>query len=419
MRILHLSTQDISGGAARASYRLHQALCGLGHASTMLVDIRCSRDPTVTAFAPSRNVVARLRQRWRRGRIRDALMNYSATRPTGLEPFSDDRSAQGFDLMHGLPSCDVITLQWVAGFVDYHAFFSRLLPGIPVVWQLHDMNVLTGGCHYDEECGQHRHGCGACPQLGSTDPKDLSHQIWARKQAVFEALEATRLHIVAPSRWMLELAQTSPLLSKFSSTLIPYGIDVEEFAPRDRRFVREVLGIPQEAHVIMFVSDNLTNRRKGGTFLSAALAGIRPADNLFLISVGRGAPPDTGSIPCMHMGSIMDNRWLSLIYSAADLFVIPSMQDNLPNTVLESMACGTPVVGFDVGGISDMVRSGETGQLVPVGDAIALGQAMTELLHAPGTRKQLGVESRRVVLEEYSYTLLAERHTALYASLAP
>jgi glycosyltransferase involved in cell wall biosynthesis len=119
------------------------------------------------------------------------------------------------------------------------------------------------------------------------------------------------------------------------------------------------------------------------------------------------------------MGFIMDNRWLSLIYSAADLFVIPSMQDNLPNTVLESMACGTPVVGFDVGGISDMVRSGKTGQLVPVGDAVALGQAMTELLHAPGTRKQMGVESRRVALEEYTHTLLAERHTALYASLAP
>lgn len=419
MRILHVSTHDIKGGAARASYRLHTAMQRLGHESTMLVGTRHSNDSAVTAFVPASDLVTRLRRRVRRHQIHQDFAAYRTTRPTGLEPFHDDRSVHAFDLMKHLPPCEVIALQWVAGFVDYQAFFSsRRLQGTPVVWLLHDMNTLTGGCHYDDDCGQHRTQCGACPQLGSTDPEDLSRQVWKRKQAVFEALDAKRLHIVVPSRWMLELVKDSPLLSKFPAALIPYGVDVEEFFPRDRRFAREMLGIPQGAQVVMFVSDNLMNRRKGGSFLSSALSGLPQTHNFFLISVGSGNPPDTGAIPCLHMGYVTDNRWLSLIYSAADLFVIPSVQDNLPNTVLESMACGTPVVGFDVGGIPDMVRPGRTGHLVPVGDSVALRHAMTQLLNAPKVRRQMGDECRKVAMEEYSYELLARRHAALYESLS-
>jgi glycosyltransferase involved in cell wall biosynthesis len=418
VRILHVSTHDIKGGAARASYRLHQGLQRLGHESTMLVGNRSSIDPAVTAFVSATDLVTRLRRRIRRNRIDQDFAVHRVSRPTDREPFHDDRSVHTTDLLEHVPPYDVITLQWVAGFVDYQAFFSaRQLDGIPVVWQLHDMNILTGGCHYDEGCGRYRTQCGACPQLGSTDPEDLSRQIWKRKQAVFGALEAKQLHLVAPSHWMLELVNESPLLSRFPATLIPYGVDVEEFVPRDRRFAREVLGIPQRAQVVMFVSDNLTNRRKGGFFLSSALSGLPEAHNLFLISVGRGNPPDTGAIPCLHMGYVTDNRWLSIIYSAADLFVIPSLQDNLPNTVLESMACGTPVVGFDVGGIPDMVRPGRTGYLVPVEDSVALHHAMTQLLNAPRVLRQMGDECRKVAMEEYSYELSAARHAALYESL--
>ena len=383
----------------------------------MLVAHRDSDDPTVTALVRSMDLATRLRRRFRRSQILRAFAGYQATRPTGLEPFSDDRSQHAIDLVRQLPPCDVIHLHWVAGFVDYQAFFRALPQRTAVVWQLHDMNVMTGGCHYDQDCGRHINECGACPQLGSTDPEDLSREIWKRKQVVFGALEVNRLHIVVPSRWMLELVKDSPLLSRFPVTLIPYGVDLEDFAPRDRRLAREVLGIPQGAQVVTFLSDNLTNRRKGFSFLSAALSELRQAHNLFLVSVGSGKPPVSGPIPCLHMGYVGNDRWLSLMYSAADLFVIPSLQDNLPNTVLESMACGTPVVGFDVGGIPDMVRPGRTGQLVPVGDSVALGQAMTLLLNAPRTCQQMAVECRKIVMEEYSYKLLAMRHAALYESL--
>jgi len=416
MKILHLSTYDIRGGAARSAFRVHMALRRLGHDSTMLVAHRDSDDPTVTALVRSTDLATRLQRRLRRSQILREFAGYQDTRPTGLEPFSDDRSQHAIDLVRQLPPCDVLYLHWVAGFVDYEALFKALPPRTTVVWQLHDMNVMTGGCHYDQDCGRHMNGCGACPQLGSTDPEDLSRQIWKRKQVVFSALEVNRLQIVVPSRWMLEQAKASPLLAQFPVTLIPYGIDMEEFAPRDRRFAREVLGIPQEAQIVMFLSDNLTNQRKGFSLLSATLSELTHAHNLLLLSVGRGKPPVTGPISCLHMGEVENDRWLSVIYSAADLFVIPSLQDNLPNTVLESMACGTPVVGFEVGGIPDMVRSGTTGQLVPVGDSIALRQAITHLLNAPSTRRQMGAECQRIVREEYSYELLAMRHAALYES---
>jgi glycosyltransferase involved in cell wall biosynthesis len=417
MRIVHLSTYDLRGGAARSAFRMHTALRRLGHDSTMLVAHRDSDDPSVTTMARSTGLATRLRRRYRRSQILREFAGYQATTPTGLEPFSDDRSQHAIDLVRQLPPCDVINLHWVAGFVDYQAFFRALPRRTTVVWHLHDMNVLTGGCHYDQDCGGHINECGACPQLGSTDPEDLSRQIWKRKQSVFGMLNMNRLQIVAPSGWMLKLAKESPLLSPFPVTLIPYGVDAEEFAPRDRRLAREVLGIPQGAQVIMFVSDILTNRRKGFSFLSAALLEGMQAHNLFLVSVGEGEPPETGPIPCLHLGYVENARWLSVIYSAADLFVIPSLQDNLPNTVLESMACGTPVVGFNVGGIPDMVRPGITGELVPAGDSVALRHAITHLLNAPETCRQMGAECRKIVLEEYSYELSAMRHAALYESL--
>ena len=417
MRILHLSTHDIRGDAARAAFRLHRALRRAGDDSTMLVAHRASRDPTVTGLMRSRDLATRLRRRWRESELLREFAGYQATRPTGLEPFSDDRSQHAFDLVRHIPPCDVLHLHGVAGFVDYQAFFSALPARTPLVWHLHDMNVMTGGCHYDEDCGRYMKGCGACPQLGSTDPMDLSRQIWTRKQGVFGALEANQLHLVAPSRWMFQLVKGSPLLSKFSATLIPDGVDVEEFAPRDRRFAQEILGIPQGAQVVMFVSDHLTNRRQGFSVLFEALSGLTQADHLFFLSVGKGDPQGTGPTPGLHMGEVRNDRWRSVIYSAADLFVIPSVQDNLPNTVLESLACGTPVVGFDVGGIPDMVRPGRTGQLVPVGDAGALRQAMTHLLNAPSLCRQMGAECRRIVMEEYSSGLLATRYAALYESL--
>ena len=417
MKILHLSKNDIKGGAARAAFRVHTSLRRLGFDSTMLVVNRQSDDPSVTAITPSMDLATRLRRRLRRRQILREFAGYHATRPTGLEPFSDDRSAHAIDLVRQLPPCDIITLHWVAGFVDYQSFFSALPQATTVVWRLADMNVITGGCHYDDGCGKFLDGCGQCPQLGSSDPLDLSKRIWERKRLTFHSLNPSRLHVIANNNWIADQSRKSPLLGRFPVTVIPNMIDTDVFAPRDQCFARDVLGVPKDAKVLLFAADSATNKRKGFAILAEALEGLSEVGNIFLLSVGGGKPILDSRIQHVHLGHISNDRWLSLVYSAADVFVIPSLQESFGNTVLEAMACGTPVVGFDVGGIPDLIRPGITGQLVPVGDSVALRHAITHLLNAPSMCRQMAAECRKIVLEEYRYELLAMRYAALYESL--
>ena len=318
------------------------------------------------------------------------------------------------EILEEIPRGDIINLHWIADFVDYRILFGRLGGQRAFVWRLADMNAFTGGCHYDDHCGGFTRGCGNCPQLGSKTREDLSHRIWERKRDAFESLADENLHIVTLCRWMTEVVAESPLLARFPRTEIPNGVDLDAFAPRDREFARGVLGIPRDARVVMFVSDQLSNRRKGFALLLDALSGMRTHPGLFLVSVGRGRAPRTDSIPCINLGHASNDRWLSLIYSAADVFVIPSLQDNLPNTVLEAMATGTPVVGFGVGGVLDMVREGRNGLLVEAGDVAGLRRALTAILENPVTREQMGQAARTIAESEYSRELQVRRYIDLY-----
>ena len=177
-------------------------------------------------------------------------------------------------------------LHWIARFVDYKAFFSTVPKRIPVVWRIADMNPITGGCHYDEGCGKYLDGCGACPQLGSDDPEDLSRQVWKRKQRIFGGVDPHRLHFVALNRWMATNLAQHPFLNRFPVTIIPNGLDTDVFAPRDRKIAREILGLPQEATIILFVASNVQIRYKGFLPLTEALSGLKGPDNLLLMSVG-------------------------------------------------------------------------------------------------------------------------------------
>jgi glycosyltransferase involved in cell wall biosynthesis len=217
---------------------------------------------------------------------------------------------------------------------------------------------------------------------------------------------------------MADRVAESPLLSRFPMTVIPNGLDVTEFAPGDTCGARDALGVPQDAKVVLFVAESTANRRKGFDLLAEALGGLRDADNLLLLSVGRHQPELNGRIPHRHLGSV-EHYQLPLVYRAADLFVIPSLQDNLPNTVLESMACGTPVVGFAVGGIPDMVRQDATGLLARAADPDALRVAIDELLGDAPRRLDMGRRCRQVAVEEYSLERQARRYGELYQSLIP
>lgn len=384
----------------------------------MIVAHRGSDDPTVTSYVPPMDFPSGLRRVLRRVRIWRDYRRYESSRPSCHDSFNDSRSEYGVTLLQQLPSCDLINLHWIAGFVDYGSFFARVPNRIPTVWTFHDMNPFTGGCHYDEGCGRFVECCGGCPQLGSKDLHDLSRQIWRRKRNIFQQIEPDRLHIVTPSLWLTEEAKRSSLLGRFSSSVIPNGLDTDIFSPRDPSMARAVLDLPQSARVVLFVAGSMDNWRKGFVFLAEALSELTELPNLFLVSLGGGKPALNFHIDHLHLGYADNDRLLSFAYSAADVFVISSVQDNFPNTVLEALACGTPVVGFSVGGIPEMVRSGVTGLLAPPGDERALAAAISHLLENDVTRAEMSTNCRRIATEEYSLEIQANRYIKLYEALS-
>lgn len=419
MKVLHLATADGGNGAAIAAYRVHDGLRRLGIESKMFVAQKRTDDPDVFVFRPPRDLASRLRRRMRSASIGRSIARYPQARHPDLEAFSDDRSPHTTDVVAQLPPGDVIHVHALLNFIDYRAFFSAVPRRTPVVRTMHDMSFFTGGCHYDGGCGRYVEQCGKCPRLSSETEHDLSRAIWRRKRAAFGGLRPDRLHVVATSRWLAQEARRSSLLGRFPVTIIPYGLDTDVFSPRDRRLARQVLGIGLDARVILFAAQPVTRRMKGFHLLAQALDGMDHPEAL-LVSVGSGRPPVDVPIPHVHLGHLGQERLLSLVYSAADVLVIPSMQEAFGLTALEATACGTPVIGFEVGGIVDTVRPGITGLLVPGQDVIALRAAIRELLGSPAKRQDMALACRDIAVREYSLEVQARRYAALYRQiLAP
>lgn len=418
MRVVHLSTDDVTGGAARCALRLHQGLGEIaGVESTMIVDRRRGEEPGVVAFERPDGLLGKRRVKRRRRRVRRALDEYQSTRPDGFEPFNPDSSPYGAAPLEQAVPCDVINLHWVARFLDVQTLVDWLPADLPAVWTLHDMHLLTGGCHYDHGCGKFAEGCGACPQLGSNDPDDLARLYWDRKRAALVGMAPRAIEVVTPSRWLAQEARRSGVLPDgWGVRVIPYGLDTARFAPGDRTSWRSRYDIPADANVLLFVAQSVQNRRKGFSHLRSALDWLGPVDDLWLVSVGKGEPALPAGVNARHLGEIRSDEDMAGIYGMSDVFCVPSLQDNLPATVLESLATGTPVAGFAVGGIPDMVRPGETGALADGISGEALAVAIRQVLEASGDA--LRSRCRTVAESEYPLALQAERYLKLYAELA-
>jgi len=383
----------------------------------MFVVQRSGEGQDVQTFVPPRDVRSRLVRTVRRNSLVRDMRRYKKSRPAGAEFFSDDRSQFGRAPLLQMPPCDILNLHWISEFLDYRSLFDWLPRRVPLVWTLHDMNAFTGGCHYDFGCEKHRNSCGACPQLGSTVEGDLSRQVWNRKRGAYGRISLKQMQLVTPSRWMAEEVGKSALLGRFPVAVIPNGLDVEVFEPRPRSFARDALGLPQKAKVLLFAAHTVSERRKGFSILSEALAGLKEDPNLFVLTVGGYASVEQVGLRCRSLGYISNERLLSIVYSAADLCVVPTLQDNLPNIAIESLACGVPIVAFAVGGLPDIVREGKTGILVPPGDVRQLRIAMAELLRNTDQRMSMAGSCRRAALEEYSQEVQARRYFTLYETL--
>ena len=417
MKVVHINTLDQLGGAARAAYRLHEGLRRIGQTSQMFVLKKESCDPDVIQYEMKKDVRSRLRRNVRQRLIKRGIKRYLASAPNGLGFFVDDRTPYGKDPWKQLPENDVIQLHWVSGFLDYEGFFSCLPPRKPLVWTVHGMEAATGGCCYNEGCDKFAERCGACPQLASSYEADITREIWVRKSRSYQALAAEQLHVVSPSRWMRDEVKRSSLLSRFRCSVIPNGLDTEVFRPQNPQAARERFGIPLDAEAILFVADGIHIRRKGLHLLVEALAGGKLDSELFLISLGPGFPPDLSRFPHKHIEPIQDDGVLSQIYSAADVLVVPSVQDNLPNTALEAISCGTPVVGFAVGGIPDLIRPGQTGFLAKRLESGDLRRAILEALSDRERLKNMSANCRKIACQEFSRETQARRYAALYQEM--
>lgn len=423
MRILSLAHSDAGDGAAVAAVGLHRALRRLGHGSVLFVERRKgdNRDPAVIQFVPAGSVWARAMRVLRGQRIRRQMAAYaSSRRRAGFVDylFTGCRSVHGLELLDQLPACDVLNVHGVTAFMDFAEFFRRVPRRAPVVRILHDMQFLTGGCHHNLGCGRYVQGCGRCPQLGSRRPRDLSRRNWEEKFAVLNHVDSTRMHLVVASNWLAEAARRSPLVQKFPLAVIPYGVDVDVFQPRDRRAGRDVLGIPQDARVVLFVvGGSLDFPLKGFARLVEALGGLADVSDLVLMTVGVGSPSARVPVPHVHLGLVQNRRLLSLVYSAADVVVVPSEMEAFSNAALEAQACGTPVVAFRVGGLAESVDDGRTGFLVPPRDVGALRAAIRQVVLDDGARTRMAQACRQRAVEEFSLELHARRYVSLYETI--
>lgn len=418
MKIVHVTSTDLQGGAARSAYRLHQGLLRAGAESKMFVEFRESDDPDVVAFRYPTGQLPRIRRFIRRLSLNRAARRLSQERAWNASPFSDDRSRHGAQILGQLPSWDILHLHWVAGMFDCADFFRHFPQDRPVVWTLHDMQPFTGGCHFSGNCARFSESCGSCPQLNSSNPHDFSRQSWTRKRSGYSALPPGRLYLVTPSKWLAGEVRRSSLLSNCELSIIPYGLDTGVFKPRDRAAARELFELPAERQIVLFLADRANEQRKGLSLLVEALKTLPDRSNLCLLILGNGRVDLPDDFQTVRLEYVRNDRVLSLIYSAADVFALPVLQDNLPNTALEAMACGLPIAAFATGGVPDMVRDAVEGWVVPPGDVAALGQAIASALHDHPRRALMASNARLRAVQEYGIDLQAHRYLELYQSLS-
>ncbi len=404
MNILHLSTEYNLGGSGRAAYRIHSSLIQRGHTSRMLVS---QKVPDAHDAGPIWGTLPWRAADWAARRATEALSLQYLFLPSSW-----------MMLRHPwFRAADVVQLYNTHG-----GYFSHSVLGVasrrkPFVWRLSDMWPFTGHCCYSYDCDRWKAGCGSCPLLGDEPPlkTDRTALLWRTKQRLYANANVT---LVAPSRWIAGLARQSPLVGHWPLEMIPNGIDVHLFRPISRAAAREVLGLPPDEQVVLFSSVETRAYRKGGTFVAEAVSLLKErfGKRFRLLVVGNRAREweTVAGVPVTAINMVKDDHLLATLYSAADVFVHPALADNLPNGVLESLACGTPVVAFDVGGVGEVVRHMETGYLARYKDAGDLAQGIARLLDDAVLRGRLGLRCREIAEAEYDMGLQAKRFEALY-----
>lgn len=409
MRVLHLSTFDIRGGAARGAYWLHQALARRGVDSRMLVGRKYGSDPAVVEpREPFHRLVNAVR-----GRL-DALP-LNGYRKTAESYWTLGWLPDRLDRAIAAEAPEIVHVHWTGGgFMSIEAL-RRLR--CPVVWTLRDMWAFTGGCHYTAGCERYLEGCGFCPQLRSRRANDLSRRLLQRKRSAWDGLD---LWMVPISTWLADCLRRSALLEDAPIRVIPNGIDTARFRPSDPAASKAAWGLdPDRRHILFGAVAATGDVRKGFHHMIDAarlLAEAGWTDRAELVVFGGDAAADPPSLdlPVRAVGEVNDDDALARLYSACDVMVVPSEQEAFGKTLVEAMACGTPVVAFDCGGPVDIVEDGETGVLAEPFSAAALADGIARCIGDDGRGREMGRRARARAERLFSIEAVADRYDSLY-----
>lgn len=419
MKVLHLNTYDGNGGAGRACLRLHKALLNENVDSKVAVFYPFGKNPAII----------NLSRGWF-GRIK-AIINIMAERYLSKlltkalkTPFSVQWFGKSLKNHPALKEADIIHLHWINhGFLTPKLLAQLDLFDKPVVWTFHDSNAFTGGCHVRYSCENFHRQCGNCPLLRFPGKDDISHRNWLRKQKAYSELN---FHIVAPSNWMAASVKQSSLLGLRPLSVIPNTVETDVFKPYVKSEAKKILKIAANKFVILSgFMPSKNDKHKGTTYLLEAFRELasRPEVNcadIELVIFGNKPGAEMPDFPfkTTFLGTINKDEHLAKCYAAADVFVLPSLEDNLPNTVMESLACATPVVAFHTGGIPDMVQHLENGYLAQYESAADLADGIEWIyLLEKEEREIIQKQARKTVLSHFAPAHIARRHQALYQGL--
>jgi glycosyltransferase involved in cell wall biosynthesis/GT2 family glycosyltransferase len=421
MQILQINTYDIQGGAARAAYRLHDGLRRTGTESYMVVKEKSSHDENVIEVRCHPNMKSP--DDYYLSLVQQQYINAHRTDISNTL-FSLPYPGHDISTLSAVSGANVINLHWVANFQSPVTLAKLLSLGKPVVWTLHDQWAFTGGCHYSAECRKYTLDCSDCPQLAD-DPFDLAAAILKDKIELFQNANLT---IVTPSRWLAFCARESALFRHCRVEVIPYSLDTDIFQPSVKADAKAALGITPDSITMLFGAENGAEKRKGFSELMAAMRHCLAQDvfrkliaarRLNFLCFGHHMKDiETLGLPVTSLGYLERDEDVRSAYAASDMLVLTSMEDNLPNIMLEAMSCGTPVIGFDTGGIPDVVENGVSGMVVTRGRVDLLGKAIIALLEEPKKLAAMGDNARRKAIKDFGLGVQASRYLSLYTELA-
>ncbi len=413
MRVLIVNTSEKTGGAAVAANRLMEALNNNGVKAKLLVRDKVTDDITVVGL--KQTLWRQLPFLWER------FVVFLHTHLSRHHLFDIDIANAGIDItrMREFKEADVIHLHWInQGMLSLKNIRKILDSNKAVVWTMHDIWPASSICHYSRGCNYFKSRCHNCQLLpGGGSDNDLSSKIWAAKKRM---LADRSIQFVTCSRWLEGEAKRSALLVGQSITNIPNPIDTRVFTVNDKRESRMTAGLPLDKRIILFVSQKVTDKRKGMEYFIEAMEKLvaknpQMKDDTAIAVLGGHAEDVAGQLPLptFPIGYVNDERKIVAVYNSADVFVLPSLEDNLPNTIMEAMACGVPCVGFKVGGIPEMIDHRRNGYVASVRDSADLAEGIEWVL-APMRHEELSLEAVKKVNLRYSQHSVAMKYIEVY-----